>query len=87
MFTIIDILLGGLDKPRLAERIHNELEKDFGVTSYLNTLPEAQADFLMKLCNAIAIGVIDEIQNNSKLTPVTQDAGSAGAGIITGFVE
>lgn len=35
---------------------------------------------------AIASGVVEEIQANAELVPVTTDAGPAGSGIITGKV-
>lgn len=31
--------------------------------------------------------IVEEIQANSELVPVTQDSGTAGAGIITGKVK
>lgn len=36
---------------------------------------------------AMCQGIIDEVVANSELVPVTQDSGSAGAGIITGKVK
>ena len=36
---------------------------------------------------AFCQGIIDEIVANSELVPITQDSGSAGAGIITGSVR
>jgi len=36
---------------------------------------------------ALATGIINELQANSELVPITTDSGSAGAGIITGKVS
>ncbi len=43
--------------------------------------------YRMSLYTAMSQGIIDEIIANSELVPVTQDSGTAGAGIITGKVK
>lgn len=49
----------------------------------IKTAPQGDADaFLRALCQ----GIIDEIQANAELVPVSTDQGTAGAGIITGKV-
>ncbi len=45
-----------------------------------NTIPNA-------VITALCQGILNEITANSELVPITQDSGTAGAGIITGKVK
>jgi len=49
--------------------------------------PTALAAYRDAIGEADCQAIIDEITANSELVPITQDSGSAGAGIITGSVK
>lgn len=48
--------------------------------------PEVNKDIFDAFLLALSTGIINEIQANSELVPISTDSGSAGAGIITGKV-
>jgi len=48
--------------------------------------PEVNKDIFDAFLLALSTGIINEIQANSVLVPISTDSGSAGAGIITGKV-
>jgi len=58
-----------------------ESMRDYIIANYPGT-DATSDDFILALCR----GIVQEIQTNSVLIPISTDSGSAGAGIIQGKV-
>lgn len=74
-----------LNKASLKGRIKSELS-GLGINIAGYNGSRDRVDWLDKLAEALANAVVDEIQANSELVPISTDSGQAGAGIITGKV-
>ena len=63
-----------------ANGMSSKIIAQLGIVDRGNNVFNSQA--ILALCR----GIIEEIQTNSELIPITSDSGTAGAGIITGKV-